>query len=87
MKKKGRPYCWGKRKSAPLGGAQGQATDIEISAKHIVKQRELINQILSKNTSKPLSQIQKDVDRDYYMTAEDAKKYGIIDKVLKPKTI
>ncbi len=69
----------------PLGGAQGQATDIEISAKHIVKQRELLNQILSETTGRPINQIQKDVDRDYYMTAEDAKKYGIIDKILQPK--
>lgn len=69
----------------PLGGAQGQATDIEISAKHIIKQRELLNKILSDNTGKAVSQVQKDVDRDYYMTAEDAKKYGIVDKILKPK--
>lgn len=69
----------------PLGGAQGQATDIEISARHIIKQRELMNKILSENTGKPISQIQKDVDRDYYMTADDAKKYGIVDKILQPK--
>ena len=69
----------------PLGGVQGQATDIEISARHIIKQRELMNKILADNTGKPISQIQKDVDRDYYMTAEDAKKYGIIDKILQPK--
>ncbi|MCK4386608.1 MAG: ATP-dependent Clp endopeptidase proteolytic subunit ClpP [Candidatus Pacebacteria bacterium] len=69
----------------PLGGVQGQATDIEISARHIIKQRELMNKILADNTGKPISQIQKDVDRDYYMTADDAKKYGIIDKILQPK--
>ena len=66
----------------PLGGAQGQATDIEISARHIIKQRELLNQILAKNTGKAIGQVQKDVDRDYYMTAEEAKKYGIVDKIL-----
>ncbi len=69
----------------PLGGAEGQASDIEISAKHIVKQRALINELLSKNTKQPISKIEKDVDRNYYMSAEEAKKYGIIDKILKPK--
>ncbi len=69
----------------PHGGAQGQASDIEISAKQILKQRALLNNIMAKNTGKPLSQIQKDMDRDYYMSAEEAKKYGIIDKILKPK--
>ena len=67
----------------PWGGVQGQATDIEITAKHIVKTREKLNKILSKNTGKPLAQIEKDVERDYYMSAEEAKKYGIIDEIHK----
>lgn len=66
----------------PLGGAQGQATDIEITAKQILKIREKLNKILAENTGQPVSQIEKDVERDYYMSTEDAKKYGIIDKVL-----
>lgn len=66
----------------PLGGAEGQASDIEISAKHILKTRESLNKILAKNTGQPISKIEKDVDRDFFMSAEEAKKYGIIDKVL-----
>lgn len=69
----------------PMGGAQGQATDIEITAKQILKIREKLNKILSENTGKPLSQIEKDVERDYYMDAEEAQKYGVIDKVLTVK--
>ncbi len=67
----------------PWGGVQGQATDIEITAKHILKTRDRLNKILSKNTGKRLSQIEKDVDRDFFMSAQEAQKYGIIDKVLK----
>jgi ATP-dependent Clp protease, protease subunit len=66
----------------PMGGAQGQATDIEITAKQIVKLKAKLNKIMSENTGKPVGQIEKDADRDYYMSAEEAKKYGIIDKVL-----
>lgn len=66
----------------PLGGAQGQASDIEITAKHILKTRDRINKILAKNTGKALKDIEKDVDRDNFMLADEAKKYGIIDKVL-----
>ncbi len=69
----------------PLGGAEGQATDIEISAKHIIATRERLSSILRENTGKPLAQIQKDLDRDFWMTTEEAKKYGIIDKILEPK--
>lgn len=67
----------------PWGGAQGQATDIEITAKHIIATRERLNKILAKNTGQPVAKIEKDVDRDYFMMAEDAKKYGIIDSVYK----
>jgi len=68
-----------------MGGAEGQASDIAISAKHILCIKENLNKILSKNTGKPVEQVEKDSDRDYYMTSEEAKKYGIIDDVLKPK--
>ena len=66
----------------PLGGVEGQAADIAITAKHILKTRERINKILADNTGKSLSQIEKDVDRDFFMDADEAKKYGIVDKVL-----
>lgn len=66
----------------PLGGVQGQASDIEITAKQILKIRENVNKMLAANTGQPLSRIEKDVDRDYYMGAEEAKKYGLIDRVI-----
>jgi ATP-dependent Clp protease, protease subunit len=66
----------------PLGGAQGQATDIEITAKQIIKIRHKLNKILAHNTGRNLSEIERDVERDYYMDADEAKKYGIVDKVL-----
>lgn len=66
----------------PLGGVEGQAADIAITAKHILKTRDKINLILAQNTGKPAPQIEKDVDRDYFMDAEEAKKYGLVDKVL-----
>lgn len=69
----------------PWGGAQGQATDIEITAKHILSTRDKLNKILSKNTDQPLKQIEKDVERDFYMSADEAKKYGIVDEVFKVK--
>ncbi len=65
----------------PWGGAQGQATDIEITAKHIIATRERLNKILSKATGQPLEKIEKDVDRDYFMMAEEAKKYGVVDEI------
>lgn len=66
----------------PLGGAQGQATDIQINAKQILKIKDKLNQILADRTGKPVAQIEKDADRDYYMSADEAKKYGIVDKVM-----
>lgn len=69
----------------PWGGAQGQASDIEITAKQILKTREKLNKILAKATGQSLDQIQKDVDRDFFMSADEAKKYGIIDTVYKAK--
>jgi ATP-dependent Clp protease protease subunit len=66
----------------PLGGAQGQATDIQITAKQILKLKEKLNKIMSERTGKTFAEIEKDADRDYYMSADEAKKYGIVDKVL-----
>ncbi len=66
----------------PLGGAQGQATDIEIQAREIIKTKKLLNDILVNHTGKPFSQIEKDTDRDFYMTATEAIQYGAVDKVV-----
>ena len=67
----------------PWGGAQGQASDIEITARHILKTRDRLNNMLSKATGKPLKQIEKDTDRDFFMDAEESKKYGIVDVIYK----
>jgi ATP-dependent Clp protease protease subunit len=69
----------------PWGGAQGQATDIEITAKHILATRDRLNKILAKATGQSLEKIEKDVERDYFMTADEAKKYGLVDQVFKSK--
>jgi ATP-dependent Clp protease protease subunit len=69
----------------PWGGAQGQATDIEITAKHILATRDRLNKILAKATGQPLAKIEKDVERDYFMTSDEAKKYGLVDTVYKGK--
>lgn len=66
-----------------MGGAEGQASDIDISARHIIKMKERLNRILAHNTGQSLEKVEKDSDRDFYMTAEEAKKYGIVDKILK----
>ncbi len=65
----------------PLGGAQGQASDIEIRAKQILRIKENINKILSERTGQSLEKVSKDTDRDFYMTAEEALKYGLVDKI------
>lgn len=83
--KKGKRYCLPNSEvmiHQPLGGVNGQATEIDIVAKRILKLRNKINIILAKNTKKNLKQIEKDTDRDYYMTAETALEYGIIDAIL-----
>ncbi|MBU6388873.1 ATP-dependent Clp endopeptidase proteolytic subunit ClpP [Patescibacteria group bacterium] len=67
----------------PHGGAEGQATDIEITAKQILKLRERLNRILAKNTGQSFEKIEKDVERDFFMTADEAKKYGLVDQVYK----
>ena len=66
----------------PLGGAQGQASDIKIRAELILRTRDMLNKILSENTGKSIEQIEKDTDRDYFMTAEEALNYGIVDRIL-----
>ena len=68
-----------------LGAAEGQASDIEITAKHILKTKENLNKILAKNTGKTYEQVEKDSDRDYYMSADEAKKYGLVDEIYRPK--
>lgn len=66
-----------------MGGTEGQATEIDIHAKHILKMRERLNKILAKHTGQKLPKIEKDTERDYFMTAEEAKSYGIVDKIIK----
>jgi len=69
----------------PLGGAQGQATDIEIQTKEIMRVKKLLNEILAKHTNQPLAKIEKDTDRDFYMSAQEAVEYGIVDEVIETK--
>lgn len=66
-----------------MGGAEGQAVEIEITAKHILRTKEKLNQILAKHTGHPFAKIEKDTDRDFHLTAVEAKEYGLIDEVLK----
>ena len=66
----------------PLGGAQGQATEIKIAAERILKLKNKINRILSKNTNQPLEKIEKDTERDYFLSAKEANNYGIVDKII-----
>jgi len=66
-----------------MGGAQGQATDIDIHAKHILSVKKRLNEILAKHTGKPVEKVEKDAERDYFMSAEEAKAYGIVDKIIK----
>lgn len=69
----------------PWGGVQGQAADIEITARHILATRDRLNKILAKASGQPITKVEKDVDRDFFMTADEAKKYGLIDTVYKSK--
>ncbi len=66
-----------------MGGAEGQAVELEITARHIIKIKDKINQILAKHTGQPIGKIEKDTDRDFYMTAAEAKDYGLIDEIIK----
>jgi len=70
----------------PLGGAEGQASDIAIQAEHILKTKDRLNGMLAKDTGQPLDKIKKDTDRDFYMSAEESKKYGLIDHIIKNRT-
>jgi len=69
----------------PLGGVQGQATEIKIVAEHIIKTKEKLNKILSKNTGQNIKKIEEDTERDHFLTAEEALKYGLIDKIIQKK--
>ena len=69
----------------PLGGARGQATDIQIHAEQILRVKKMMNELLSQNTGKPLKTIEKDVERDHFMTAEEALSYGLIDEIIAPR--
>ncbi|WP_163194188.1 ATP-dependent Clp endopeptidase proteolytic subunit ClpP [Clostridium thermarum] len=71
----------------PLGGFQGQATDIDIHAKRILRMKDTLNKILSERTGQPLEKIKRDVERDYFMTSDEAMEYGLIDKVLTKNNI
>ncbi|MFZ7151598.1 ATP-dependent Clp endopeptidase proteolytic subunit ClpP [Enterococcus gallinarum] len=71
----------------PLGGAQGQATEIEIAARHILQTRERLNKILSERTGQPIEVIEKDTDRDNFMTAQEAKDYGLIDGIMESNSL
>ncbi len=71
----------------PMGGFQGQATDIEIHAKEILKLKDTLNKILSTHTGQPLEKIQNDTDRDFFMSGEDAKQYGLVDEVIAKKVL
>ncbi|MDY6970871.1 MAG: ATP-dependent Clp endopeptidase proteolytic subunit ClpP [Thermodesulfobacteriota bacterium] len=71
----------------PLGGAQGQATDIDIHAREILKMRDSLNDILAKHTDQPIERIRKDTERDFFMSSEEAKQYGIIDKVITTREV
>lgn len=70
----------------PLGGAEGQAADIEIQAREIINLREITNNLLAKHTGQPLEKISRDVDRNFWMSAEEAKKYGLIDEIFYQRT-
>ncbi|MDP1689331.1 MAG: ATP-dependent Clp endopeptidase proteolytic subunit ClpP [bacterium] len=84
----------GKRYSLPnsdillhqvMGGAEGQAADVEITARHIIKIKDKLNHIIAKHTGQTLGKVERDTDRDFYMTAEEAKQYGLIDEIVKNK--
>ena len=83
----GRRFCLPNAKTLihqPLGGVQGQATEVQIMATEILRTRELINKILAKHTGQPLEKIERDTERDFWMTAEESKAYGLVDDILVP---
>ena len=69
----------------PLGGTEGQATDIHIHAQHIIQTKELLNKMIADHTGQPFDKVAQDTERDKFMTAEEAKKYGLIDKIIEQK--
>lgn len=71
----------------PLGGVEGQATEIKIAAEHILKTKEKLNKILSKNTGKTIKQIESDTDRDHFLSSQEALDYGLIDKIIKKRKV
>ena len=71
----------------PMGGAEGQASDIEISARHILKTKNQLATLLAEDTGKTVEQVNRDMDRDYWFSPEEAKKYGLVDKIFKPKGV
>lgn len=84
---KGRRFCLPNAKTLihqPLGGVHGQATEVQIAAREIIRTKELINKILAKHTGQPLEKIERDTDRDFWMTAEESKAYGLVDDILLP---
>jgi ATP-dependent Clp protease protease subunit len=87
---KGKRYCLPNSRvmiHQPSGGAQGQATDIEIQAREILYLRERLNKMLAENTGQPLEKIERDVERDYFMSAEQAKAYGVIDEIISRRLV
>ncbi|MDP3947382.1 MAG: ATP-dependent Clp endopeptidase proteolytic subunit ClpP [bacterium] len=68
-----------------MGGAEGQAVEVEIAARHIIRMKERLSQLLAKHTGQPLAKIEKDTDRDFFLTAQEAKEYGVVDEILKGK--
>ena len=84
---KGRRYCLPNAKTLihqPLGGVQGQATEVQIAAREILRTKDHINKILAKHTGQPLDKIERDTERDFWMSAEESKAYGLVDDILVP---
>lgn len=84
---KGRRYCLPNARTLihqPLGGVQGQATEVQIAAKEMLRTKELLNDILAKHTGQPLDKIERDTERDFWMSAEESKVYGLVDDILFP---
>jgi len=84
---KGKRYCLPNAKTLihqPLGGVQGQATEVQIAAKEILRTKETLNKILAKHTGQPLDKIERDTERDFWMSAEESKAYGLVDEILIP---
>jgi ATP-dependent Clp protease protease subunit len=84
---KGRRYCLPNAKTLihqPLGGVQGQATEVQIAAREILRTKDTLNKILAKHTGQPLDRIERDTDRDFWMNAEETKAYGLVDDILVP---